>query len=191
MHIKLIYQSLVSTLSLYCCSCPVTQSCSTVCDPGDYSMTVFPVLHYLPEFAQTHVHWDSDAIQPSHPLSPPSSLALNPIIRVFPNELIFASGSQSIGVSASALVLPMNIQSWFPLGLTGLIFLLSRGLSRVFSSTIVQKHQFFGAQPSLWVQLSHPSMTTRKTIALTRWTFVGKMMSLLFNTLHACFSGGR
>ena len=154
-------------------------------------MTVFPVLHYLPEFAQTHVHLDSDAIQPSHPLSPPSSLALNPIIRVFPNELIFASGSQSIGVSASALVLPMNIQSWFPLGLTGLIFLLSRGFSRVFSSTIVQKHQFFGAQPSLWVQLSHPSMTTRKTIALTRWTFVGKMMSLLFNTLHACFSGGR
>ena len=62
----------------------------------------------------------------------------------------FASGGQSIGVLASASVLPMNIQDWFPLGLTSLVFLLSKGLSRVFSSTTVQKHQFFGAQPSLW-----------------------------------------
>ena len=71
-----------------------------------------------------------------------------PSIRVFSVSLLFASGSQSIGASASAAVLPMNIQGWFPLGLTGLISLQSKGLSRVFSSTTVQKHQFFSAQPS-------------------------------------------
>ena len=76
------------------------------------------------------------------------------------------SGGQSFGASASASALPMNIQSWFPLELTGLISLQSKGLSRVFSSTTVQKHQFFGALHM--VQLSHPYMTTRKTIALTR-----------------------
>ena len=103
---------------------------------------------------------------------------------------LFASGGQSIGASASASVLPMNIQDWFSLGLTGLIYLQSKGLSRVFSNTTIQKHQFFGAQPSIlqcsaffMVQLSHPYITTGKTIALIRWTFVGKVMSLLFNML--------
>ena len=67
----------------------------------------------------------------------------------FPMSRLFASGGQSIGVSASASVLPINIQDWFPLGLTGLISLQSKGLSRVFSNTTVQKHQFFSAQPSL------------------------------------------
>ena len=97
----------------------------------------------------------------------------------------FASGGQSIGVSASASVLPMNIQDWFPLGWTGWIFLQSKGLSRVFSNTTVQKHQFFGAQLSLWSKSDIPHMTTGKTIALTRWTFVSKVMSLLFNTLSS------
>ena len=68
----------------------------------------------------------------------------------FPVSQLFASGVQSIRASASASVLPMNIQSWFPLGLTGLISLQSKGLSRVFSNTTVQKHQFFSVQPSLW-----------------------------------------
>ena len=68
----------------------------------------------------------------------------------FPMSQLFASGSQSIGASASASVLPINIQGWFPLGLTGLISLQSKGLSKVFSSTTVQKHQFFDAQPYLW-----------------------------------------
>ena len=94
----------------------------------------------------------------------------------------FTSGGQSIGVSASASVLPMNIQAWFPLELTGLISLQPKGLSRVFSSTTVQKHQFFGPLLSLWSN-SHPYMTTGKTIALTRWTFVSKVISLLFNVL--------
>ena len=94
----------------------------------------------------------------------------------------FISGSQSIGASTSASVLPMNIQDWFPLGWTGWIFLKSKGLSRVFSNTTVQKHQFFGAQFSSQSN-SHPYMTTGETIALTRQTFVGKVMSLLFNML--------
>ena len=68
----------------------------------------------------------------------------------FPVNRLLASGSQSTGASASASVLPMNIHDWFPLGLTGLISLLLKGLSRVFSNTTVQKHQFFGTQPSLW-----------------------------------------
>ena len=72
------------------------------------------------------------------------------IIRVFSNESVFTSGGQSIGASASASVLPMNIQGWFPLGLMGLISLQSKGLSRVFSNTTGQKHQFFSTQPSLW-----------------------------------------
>ena len=89
---------------------------------------------------------------------------------------------QSIGASASASVLPINEHSGlFPLGLTGLISLLSKGLSRVFSSTTVQKYQFFGAQPS-WSG-SHLYMTTGKAIDLTIQTFVGKVMSLLFNVL--------
>ena len=100
----------------------------------------------------------------------------------FPMSQLFASGGQSIGVSASASVLPMNIQNWFPLGWTGLISLQSKGLSRVFFSAAVQKHQFFSAQLSLQSN-SHPYMTTGKTIALTRWTFVGKVMTLLFNML--------
>ena len=101
----------------------------------------------------------------------------------FPTSQLFTWGSQSIRVSGSASVLPMNIQDWFPLGWTDLISLQSKGLSRVFSNTILQKHQFFGAQLSLVLQLSHPYLTTGNTIALTRQTFVGKVISLLFNML--------
>ena len=102
----------------------------------------------LQEFTQTLIHWVSDAIQPSHPLLP---LFLPPsIIRVFSNmSQFFASGGQSIGVSASTSVLSMNIQHRFPLRLAGWISLQSKGLSRVFSNTTVQKHQFSGAQLSL------------------------------------------
>ena len=73
-----------------------------------------------------------------------------PSIWVFSNQLTFASGGQSIGASALALVLPVNIQDWFPFGLTGLVSLQSKGLSRIFSSTTVWKHQFLSTQPSLW-----------------------------------------
>ena len=130
----------------------VVQSLSYVwlCNPINCSTPGFPVLHYLPEFAQTHVHCVGDATQPFHRLSPPYPLSsIFPSIGVFSVSWLFASGGQSIGASASASILPMNIQGWFPLGLTGLISLLSKGLWRVFSSTIIQKHQLFDIQPSL------------------------------------------
>ena len=196
-------------------------------------MPVFPVLHCLPEFAQTHVHWVGDAIQPSHPLSSPSPFAFSlsqhqePLVtqtvksmpavwetrvqflcwedplekemathysilawRIHgchgylggileePSRLyspwgcrvrhnwatslslsqhqglfmswLFVSEGQSIGASTSASILPMNIQGWFLLGLTDLTSLQCKRLSRVFSSTTVQKHPFFRVQPSLW-----------------------------------------
>ena len=97
-----------------------------------------------------------------------------------PVSQLFASGGQSIRASALASVLPMSIQGWVPLRL---ISSLSKGLSGVFSGTTVQKHQFFSTLPSLKVQLSHLYMTTGKIIALTIWTFVSKVMSLLFNML--------
>ena len=83
-----------------------------------------------------------------------------PASRSFPVSQLYASGGKSIGISVSTSVLPVNIQGWFPLGLTGLI-LLSKGLSRVFSSTSIQKHQFFGAQPSLW-SISHMRASGRQ-----------------------------
>ena len=96
----------------------------------------------------------------------------------------FTSGGQSIGVSASTSVLPMNIQDWSPLGWTGWISLQSKGLSRVVSNTTVQKHQLILQHSAFFtVQLSHPYMTTGKTIAVTRQTFAGKVMSLFFNIL--------
>ena len=131
----------------FCC-CSVAKSCLTLCNPMDCSMPGFPVLHYLLEFAQTYFHWVSDAIQLSNPLlSPfPSAFNLYPALGSFPMSQFFTSGYQSIRVSASASVLPMNIQDWFPLEWTSLISLQSKGRSRVFSNTTVQKHQLFGAQ---------------------------------------------
>ena len=153
----------------------VTQSCPTLCDPMDCSTPGLPVHHQLPEFSQTHVHWVSDAIQPSHPLSPPFPPAFD-LSQHQGLFKLFTSGGQSIEVSISTLVLPMNTQDWSPLEWTGWISLQSQGLSRVFSNTTVQKHHsaFF------IVQLSYPYLTTGKTIALTRQTFVDKVMSLLF-----------
>ena len=124
-------------------------SCVWLCNPMDCSTPGFPVHHQLLELAQTHVHWIGDAIQPAHPAAPFSShLQSFPASGAFPGSQLFTSGGQSIGASAS--VLPMNIQGWFPLWLTGLISLLSKGLSRVFSSTTVQMHQIFGTQPTLY-----------------------------------------
>ena len=101
----------------------------------------------------------------------------------FPVRRFFTLGCQSIGVSASTSVLPMNIQDWFPLGLTDWISLQSKGPSRVFSNTTVQKHQFFGVQLSLQSYSQTSIHDYWKTITLTRWTFVGKVTSLLFNKL--------
>ena len=100
-------------------------SCSALsaCNPMDCNTSGFPVLHYLPELAQTHAHWFSDAIQPSHPLSSPSPpiFNLSQYQGLFQWLSFFALGSQSIGASVSASVLPMSFQDWLPLGLTGLI----------------------------------------------------------------------
>ena len=117
----------------------------------DYSMPGFPILHYLPEFAQSQVHWVGDAIQQSHlwPLPLSSCLQSFPASRSFPMSQLFASSGQS-RTSASSAVLPINTQGWFPLGLTGLNSSLSKGFSRVFSSSIIQKHQLFSTQPFLW-----------------------------------------
>ena len=97
-----------------------------------------------------------------------------PASESFPISQFFSSGGQSIAASAS--VLPMNIQGCFPLGLTGLISTLYKGPSRIFFSTTIQKHQFFGVQPSLWSN-SYLHVTIGKTIALTIWTFVGSDVS--------------
>ena len=116
----------------------VTQLCPTLCDPMNHSTPGLPVHHQLPEFTQTHVHQVGDTIQPSHPLisfsSCPQSL---PASGSFPMSQLFTWGGQSIGVSASVSVLPMNTQDWSPLGWTGWISLQSKGLSRVFSNTKV------------------------------------------------------
>ena len=116
----------------------VTKSCLILCNPMACSIPGFPVLHYLLESAQIPVYWVGDAIQPSHPLSSPSPPALS----LSQHQGLFHGVSsshcgQSIGVSASASVLPMNIQNWFPLGWTGWISFQIKGLSRVFSNTTV------------------------------------------------------
>ena len=116
-----------------------------------------------------------------------SCLQSFPASRSFPMSHLSASGGQSTEVSASASALPMNIQNWFHLGWTGWIS-LREGFSRVFSNTTVQKRQFFSTQPFFIVQLSHPYMTTGKTIALTRWTFVGKVIVSTFYFLICCLS---
>ena len=118
------------------------------------SVVGLPVHHQLQESTQTHVHRVGDAIQPSHPLSSPSPPAPQSLLasESFPVSQLFTWGSQSIGVSALASVLPKKSQGWSPLEWTGWISLQSKGLSRVFSNTTVQKHQFFGTQlcGSLW-----------------------------------------
>ena len=135
--------SKVETCSTFCCCC------LTLCDPMDCNMPGCPVHHDLPEFAHAHVHWVSDDVfihlicflffscLQSSPASGSSSMSW-----------LFTSSGQSTRASVSAPVFLMNIQGCFPLGLIGLIFLKSKGLSRLFSNTLVQKHQFFRAQPS-------------------------------------------
>ena len=106
----------------------IAQSCPTLCDPMDCTTPGLPVHHHLLEFTQTHVLWAGDAIQPSHPLSSPSPPAFNlSQHQSFPISQLFASGGQSIGASASAPVLPMNIQDWSLLELAGLIQMERRG----------------------------------------------------------------
>ena len=114
----LFYLSLVALPCCFCCSCLVTKLCPTLCNPMDCSAPGLPVLHHLPEFAQVPVHWVSDAIQSSHPLSSPFSSCPQsfPASGSFPMSQLFASSGQSIGGSASASVLPGNVQGCFASG---------------------------------------------------------------------------
>ena len=152
----------------------VVQSCLILCSPMNHSMPGLPPSPALgvcpnscPLSRWCHLTSSSSVIPFS---SCPQSF---PTPGSFQMSQLFTSGGQSIGVSASTSVLPMNTQDW-SLGWTGWISLQSKGLSTVFSNTTVQKHQF-----------SHPYMTTGKTIALTRWTFVNKVISLLFNMVSS------
>ena len=132
----------------------VTQSCLTLCDPMDCNMPGFSVHHQILSLLKLK------SIESEMPYSViPFSSCLHslPASGSFRMSQFFTSGDQSIGVSAPASVFPMNFQVWFPLGLTDLISLQSKGLSRVFSNTTVQKHQFLSTQSSLW---SHSHICT-------------------------------
>ena len=146
----------------------VTQSCPTLWDPMDHSTPGVPVHHQLLKFTQTHVHRVSDAIRPSHPLSSPSL----PVLNLSQHQGLFkwvssSLGGQSIGVSASTSVFPVNSQDWSPLRWTGWTSLQSKGLTRVFSSTTspASKASILWRLAFFTIQLSHPYMTTGKTLA--------------------------
>ena len=143
----------------FCCS--VTQSCLAFCDPHGLQ-------HTRPLCLSSFLRACSNSCPFGwwcHPTILPSVVPLSSCLHSFPElgsflmSWLFTSGGQNIGVSASASVLSMNIQGWFPLGLIGLISLQSKGLSGVFSNAAVQKHQFFSAQPSLWDGFNHQIIT--------------------------------
>ena len=142
----------INDLPLCCCCCcyAVAQSCMTLRPPwtaaGQASLS-FTTSQGLLKLMSIELMMPSNLLILCRPLL---LLLSFPASGSFPMSRLFASGCQRTGASASASVLPKNIQGWFPLGLTGLISLLSKGLSRVFSNTTVQKHQFFSAQLSLW-----------------------------------------
>ena len=162
----------------------VAQSCPTLCNPMNCSMPGLPAHHQLPEFTQTHVHQVSDAIQPSHPLSSPSPPAPNPSsIRVFSNESTlrmrwpkYWSFSFSISPSNEH---PGLISS----RMDRLDHLAVQGTLKSLLQHHSSKASVFRCSAFFTVHPSHPYMTTGKTTALTRRTFVGKVMSLLFNML--------
>ena len=177
----------IGSLGWHIHTCSFAKSFLTVSNPMDCSMSGIPVFHYSPEFAKIHVHWVNDAIKPFHPLPPSSSPDLN-----FSKHQGLFQWVGSLHQVTKVLELhlqhqsfPINIQGWYLLGFIGLISSKSKRLTRVFSSTTIQRHQFFGTQPFI-VQLSHPHMTTRKMATLTIWTFVRKIIYLPFNTVSKC-----
>ena len=139
-----VHSPLLSVFLVCCCS--VAESCPTLCDPMDCSMPGSPVLHYLPEFAQT-LSTESVMLLDHLVLCCPLLLLPSVFLPASGMSWLFASGDQSIGASTS--VLPMNTQDWSPLGWTSWISLQSKGVSRVFSNTTVKTHHFLGSQLSL------------------------------------------
>ena len=161
----------------------VTQSCPTLCNPMNCSKPGLPVHHQLPESTQTHVHWVSDAVQPSHPLSSPSP----PPVNLSQYQCLFqwVSSSHQV-VKVSEFQLQQQSFQWTPrthVLQDRLVVSPYKGLSRIFSNTTIQKHQFFGTS-FLYSPTLTSYMTNGKTIALTRQIFVGKVMPLLFNILY-------
>ena len=164
----------------------VAQLCPTLRNPMDHSTPGLPVHHQLWVWVYSNsspLSWWCHPTISSSVVPFSSCLQSFPASGSFPISQFFASGGQSIGVSASASVLRMNTQDWSPLGWTGWISLQSKGLSK----SLLQHH---GSKTSILlrsaffiIQLSHPYMTTGRTTALMRRTFVGKVMSLLFNML--------
>ena len=161
----------------------VNQLSLTLCNPMDYSTPGFHVHHQLLEFTQTHVHWVGDAIQPSPPLSSPSSASIFPSISVFSNESVlhirwpkYWSFSFSISPSNEYSRLMSFRMDW-------LDFLAVQGTLKSLLQHHSSKASILQCSAFFIVQISHPYMTTGKTIALMRWTSVGKVMSLLFNML--------
>ena len=166
----------------------VAQSCQTLCDPMDCSTPGFPVHHQLQSLLKLMSIASSQSCHPpiSSSIVPFSShLQSFPASGSFQLSQFFASGGQIIGVSASASVLLMNNQDWFPLAWTSWISLKSKGLSKSLLQHHSSKASILWRSAFFIVQLSHLYMTTGKTIALTIWTFVGKAMSLLFNMLSS------
>ena len=162
----------------------VTQSCPTLCDTMNRSTPGLPVHHQLLEFTQTHIHRVSDAIQPSHPLSSPSPPApIPPSIRVFSNESTLRMRWPKYWSFSFSIIPSKEIPGLISFRMDWLDLLAVQGTL----NSLLQHHS---SKPSIlqhsacfMAQLSHPYMTTSKTIALTRWTFAGKVMSLLFNML--------
>ena len=176
--------NLLFIMQYYLAISSVAQSCLTLCDPMYWDTPGFPVNHQLPELTQNHVYQVCDAIQPSHPLSYPSPLAFN----LSQPQGLFQWISSSHQV-AKVLELQLQHQSFqwiFRLIFFGMDWLDLLAVQGTLKS-LFQHHSLKASV--LWcsaffiVQLSHPYMTTGKIIALIRWTFVGKVMSLLFNML--------
>ena len=142
-------------------------SCVRLCDPRDCSALGFSFLHYLPEFAPGLMSIESVMLSNHHPRLPPFAFAFNLSQHqgLFQSQL-FISGGQMIGASASASVLPINIQGWFPLGLTGLVSLLSKRFCSLFQHDNL-KASIFWRSAFFTVQLSYPHMTTGKAVDLT------------------------
>ena len=162
----------------------VAQSCPTLCDPMNHSTPGLPVHHQLPEFTQTHVHRVSDAIQPSHPLSFPSLLSpIPPSITVFSNESTVCMRWPKYWSLSFSIIPSKEIPGLISFRMNWLDLLAVQGTLK----SLLQHHSSKTSVPQcsvfFIVQLSHPYVATGKTIALTRWTFACKVMSLLFNML--------
>ena len=163
-----------------CCS--VDKLCLTLCDPMNCSMPGFPVLHYLPGFAQTHVRWVGDAIRSCHPLLLPSSLALSPSEYQGLLSQLLASGIQSIGATASASSLSNEYSGLISFRVDWFALLAVQGTLKSLLQHHSSKASVLQCSAFFVVQLTS-THTTGKNVVLTIWTFIGKVMSLLFNIL--------